>query len=107
MLTTESRRMADSIRQCPVASGAMTVQHVLDQSSIRAQYAIGLLFVSEPFRRSVHVDAVDENGQRNARVVKDRWYSEEMGSDQFVVEDRIRWLIKQVSWYHRCILCKS
>lgn len=83
-------------RQCPVARGALTVNHILDQRELRARYAIGLLFVNEPFDREIHKDALTKNGRRNAHIAPlDEVYSELYGYKQYVVENRIKWMMRQ------------
>ena len=83
-------------RLCPVANGALTVEHVLDQSQIRSLYAVGILFELETFDPNLHPDAVDERGRQNELVFKDEWYSKPRRRE-YVVHDRITWLLKQVS----------
>ena len=83
--------------QGPVAKGALLVEHLLDQSQLRAMYSIGLLFEIEGLDEEKHPDALDAQGQHRKGIVKvDDWYSRR-GKPAYVVEDRITWLLAQVS----------
>ena len=76
-----------------MARGALIVDHVLDQSQVRAMYAVGLLTCDEPFDPDIHTDA-----RTNPKLVKKGfWDSLNQGKHFPVVYDRITWLMKQVS----------
>jgi hypothetical protein len=74
-----------------VARGALLIEHILDQTKIPSLYTVGLLFDTETYDPQLHKDALAKN-----LVFQDYWYSEGAGEDEWVVHDRITWLLRQV-----------
>ena len=73
------------------------MDHVLDQKQLRSLYSVGLLNEAETFNPHQHPDALDEHGRPSDDVVlKDVWYSER-GNPEYVVQDRVVWLLTPVS----------
>jgi hypothetical protein len=73
------------------------MEHILDLSKIPSLYSLGILFDAEEFDPELHIDAVDENNNpKNELVFRDFWASTKK-DPYYVVQDRIRWLLEQVS----------
>jgi hypothetical protein len=73
------------------------MEHILDLTQIPSLYALGIVFDNEPFDRKLHKDALDDRGKpMDELVFEDFWYSKRAKKPQYVVQDRIMWLLKQV-----------
>ena len=67
------------------------IEHILDQTKIPSLYSVGLLYDTETYDPQLHRDAL-----ANDLIFRDYWYSEDASEDEWVVHDRIKWLLKQV-----------
>jgi hypothetical protein len=91
-------------RQGPVARGSILVEPMLDQSKLPSRMNTGIVNARETYNPDDHEDASHpdpygpDDGEENPLVFRERVYEEEFSwKDSLYVEDRIQWMIEQVS----------